>query len=212
MRSTLPILFVAVTLFAITDNSKYLVTMNEVERTQVEAGKVIMREVEPPVPEGQAYEVIGMVQSSGQTLFDILTDYAAYPEFMSAVAGVEILGETGKETTLNYTLTSILGLIKRYRINIRSAELRPGVWKVEWYLVEWPGLRPMETIADTRGHWLIQELDSDLTLLQYYVYSDPGFVPFGLRSVMNALARSGVKNAFIETRGRAQQKITTSSR
>lgn len=199
----LPLLMISC-LWAFTPGSGYRPSLNEDEINRIEAGEIIMREAQVQNPKGQAYELVGMVDAPGKLLYEILIDYVAYPQFMSAVGKVEVLGTPGEETTLNYTLKPLLGFTKRYRINISSAEVEPGVWKVAWYLVEWPGLSPMETIKDTQGYWIIIEESPGRSLLQYYVYSDPGYVPFLLRSAVKALSKSSVKEVFEETRDWAE--------
>ena len=70
-------------------------------------------------------------------------------------------------------------------------------------MVVWPGLTPMETIGDTQGYWLIIEQSENRSLVQYYVYSDPSPVPFGLGGIVDALGRASIEDVFNETRTEA---------
>ena len=184
--------------------SSYNPMLNAQEQAKLAAGEIIMREIETEHDKGQAIETIGLIKASGDTLVHILTDYEAYPLFMSAVDQVEIVDQAGDETTLNYILSPMLGLVKKYRIKIAPTKLDEQVGKIEWYLVEWPGLTRLETIGDTQGYWLIIEQSQYSCLVQYYVYSDPSPVPFGLGGLVDALGRDSIEDVFNETRERAE--------
>jgi len=191
-------------------SSNYNPMLNVKELRSIETGEIVMREIDSKHEKGQNIETIGLINASGETLLNILTDYTAYPEFMSAVDRVEIVDQNGDESTISYILVPMLGLKKKYRIKIMPIKLEEQVWKIEWHLVEWPGLTPMETIGDTQGYWLIIEQNPNRSLVQYYVYSDPGPVPFGLGGIVDALGRNSIENVFKETRDHAE-KLTRST-
>ena len=186
--------------------SEFLPTLDSDERKIIESGEILVREARAPGPQGKAYELVGLINASGESVFRVLAAYESYPQFMSTVEKVEIYADLDTMVTLNYTLKPIFGLSKRYRINIQSAELKAGVWKLEWYLIPWPGLEPLETLEDTKGYWLIIEEEPGRSLLQYYAYSDPGPLPLGLRGVVNALSKNSLKDIFNETRGWAENQ------
>ncbi len=185
--------------------SNYLPILTAPEKKIIESGKIVMRELETRHEKGQTIETIGLMQASGATLVGLLTDYKSYPEFMSAVDKIEIVHETRDEATLNYILRPMLGLTKKYRIKIAPTRLDEKVWKIEWHLVVWPGLAKMETIGDTQGYWLIIEQGENRSLIQYYVYSDPGPVPFGLGGLVNALGKDSIEEVFKETKAQAEK-------
>lgn len=173
------------------------------EKQAIEAGEIIMREVETKQDRGQTIETIGFMRAPGDSLVKLLTDYADYPRFMAAVDVIEIVDRSGDETTLNYILRPMLGLTKKYRIRIAPHMLAEQVWKIEWSKVEWPGLSELETIGDTQGYWLIIEQSPSRCLIQYYVYTDPGLVPFGLGGIVDAIGRDSIEEVFMETRTEA---------
>ncbi len=190
-------------------SSNYAPMLNADEKKSLDAGDIVMRELESTHGRGQTIETIGLINAAGDSLVHLLTNYEAYPEFMSAVDKIEVVGQTETESTLNYTLKPMLGLTKKYRIKIAPVKLEEQVWKIEWFLVEWPGLSPMETIGDTQGYWLIIEQSKHSSLVQYYVYSDNGPVPFGLGSLVDVLGKSSLKDVFNETRAQAEKMILT---
>lgn len=184
-------------------SQNFLPTLNTKEKRQIEAGDIVMREVKLSSDKGLSMEIIGLVECSGETLFHLLTDYEAYPEYMSALDTVDIISQDSAVTTLNYILKPMLGVVKRYRLDHTAVQLDPLTWKVAWEMVPWPGLEPMQTLADTKGHWLILHQSEQRTLVEYYVYSDPGSIPFGLGGIVDALGKNSMKNAFMETRQKA---------
>jgi len=179
-------------------------TLTHEEILSLEAGEIIIREVKTGLGEGLSLEAIAYIKAPGEKLMNILTDYQTYPEFMSAVGEVQILDDTGRETILNYILKPILGVSKRYRLKMTPSKPDSLVWKLAWEQLPWPGLKPMETLADTRGHWLIIQQSPKRCLVKYYVYSDPGPIPFGLGGLVNMMGESNVTKVVEETRHRAE--------
>lgn len=188
-----------------TQSSNFKPMLNPQEKQSIEAGEIVMRELVTNHQKGQTIETIGLMHASGEILVGLLTDYEAYPEFMSAVEKIEIVDQDGDQATLNYILTPMLGLTKKYRIKIAPVKLDEQVWKIEWHLVAWPGLTAMQSIGDTQGYWLIIEEGENRTLVQYYVYSDPGPVPFGLGGLVDVLGKNSIEEVFKETRAEAKR-------
>ena len=186
-------------------STAYLPMLDADEQQRIQAGKIVLREIKTTYEKGQTIETVGVMHAPAEIVVGLLTDYKAYPEFMSAVDKIEIIDETGDESTLNYILRPMLGLTKKYRIKIAPTRLEEQVWKIEWHLVVWPGLTAMETIGDTQGYWLIIEQGENRALVQYQVYSDPGPVPFGLGGLVDALGKDSIEEVFIETRAQAEK-------
>ncbi|MBL7028276.1 MAG: hypothetical protein ISR88_07605 [Candidatus Marinimicrobia bacterium] len=203
MAALIPITMLIMTSSSYAQTSNYNPMLSAQEKQKIEAGDIIMRELDTKHDKGQTIETIGLIHAPGDSLVLLLTDYEAYPEFMSAVDDIQVVDTTGAESTINYILKPMLGLTKKYRIKIAPVELDEQVWRIEWFLVEWPGLTPMETIGDTKGYWLIIEQTENRSLVQYYVYSDPGPVPFGLGGLVDALGKGSIEDVFNETRAEA---------
>lgn len=207
MRTTVILAVLGMVSTIMAQSDQYLPMLNAGEQGRIQAGEIVLREVETKQEKGQTIEVIGLMPAPGELLVKILTDYEKYPEFMSAVNKIETMDMSGDTATINYILNPMLGLVKRYRINIGPTRLDEKVWKIEWQLVVWPELSEMETIGDTQGYWLIVEQSENRSLVHYYAYSDPGPVPFGFGGLVNALGRSNIEKVFEETRDRAEKLI-----
>ncbi|NQT63773.1 MAG: hypothetical protein HQ556_12495 [Candidatus Marinimicrobia bacterium] len=207
IAALIPITLLMLTSSSYAQTSNYNPMLSVQEKQSIEAGEIVMRELVTKHDKGQTIETIGLIHAPGDSLVLLLTDYAAYPEFMSAVDEIEIVDKSGAESTINYILKPMLGLTKKYRIKIAPVKLDEQVWRIEWFLVEWPGLTPMETIGDTQGYWLIIEQTEKRSLVQYYVYSDPGLVPFGLGGLVDALGKGSIEDVFNETRAEAHKMM-----
>lgn len=191
--------------YGFSQTSIYQPLLSVQEKAQLEKGEIVLRDISAPGSTGQTVEVIGLMHSPAEQFMELLTDYESYPDYMSAVGSVSIVTQTADASTLNYVLNPILGFTKKYRIQIAPAILAEGVWKIQWQMVPWPGLKEMETIGDTQGHWLIIRQGENLCLVQYHVYSDPGPVPFGLGGIVDALGQDSIEKLFLETRDQAEK-------
>jgi hypothetical protein len=183
------------------------VALSEGEKTLVENGEIILREISTIGKEGHTFEAIGVINAPKKTIMRVLTDYEKYPEFMPNVSRIDIVEQRTNEAVLNYTLSLPLGKIKKYRLGISATDEDKNVSKLQWQLQKWPGLEISETIKDTTGYWLIREETPKRCLVLYHVYTDPGPVPFGLGWIVDALSKNSVPEAFLQTRLRTE-KIT----
>ena len=184
-------------------------SLSQAEQQQLQSGEIIVREVETHEPTGQTFEVIGIMRTSALAVVQLLMDYESYPDYQSAVHQIEVVEVHEDGATLNYILESMLGVTKRHRIRLSMSQSDDAHYKVGWSLVEWPGLKPFDTIKDTRGYWMISQQTPQSTLVHYYVYSDPGPVPFGLGMIVNSLSKSSIIDAYRETRTEVEKRFTT---
>ncbi len=187
------------------EETSILNTLNDSELMDVRSGEIVVKEIPTAQAAGVTYEVTGEVKTSMDVLLDVLVDYAAYGEFMPAVSRVDIVEQSGDMAVLNFILELPMDLSRRHRIQIELSQPDAKTARLEWYLVEWPGLKPSQTIRDTRGYWLIQEQAQNRLLVLYHVYSDPGEIPFGLGWLVEPMTKSSIPEAFTETRDRAEK-------
>jgi len=180
------------------------ISLTAEERTQVQQGEIILRDLSTEDSPGQTFEAIGLINAPRVEVVQVLIDYERYPEFMPNVTHVEIVGESGSEATLNYILKLPLGIIKKYRIQIALMERDSLTSIIEWQYRDWPGLKQKETIRDTKGFWQIEEVSPETCLVWYQVYSDPGPVPFGFGWIVNFLTQTSFPDAFQQTKFRAE--------
>lgn len=156
---------------------------------------------------GKRYLAGTVIDSPMATLCAILQDYPAYPRFMPNTDKVEIVKVDGKQTVLDMTLKLPLGKVKRYRLSMSSA-VDNNACRLSWVMVARADLAASETIADTVGSWKLTPLpgNAQKTLVQYFVYSDPGPVPLGLGWIVDALGKESLPKTLEALRSRAKPK------
>lgn len=178
--------------------------LNMEELQQVRSGDVVSRELPEERP-GLTFEVVGEMTGNLATLTQVLTDYEAYPEFMSTVEEVKILEAYPDSAILEFRLVLPMGLERKYRINNVFSQPAPNRWLLAWDHLSWPELKPSETLQDTEGFWLFHDLGNGRLLVVYRVYSDPGPIPYGLKWLVTPLSQKSVVQAFLDTRTRVEQ-------
>jgi len=104
-------------------------------------------------------------------LFEVITKYEHYPDFVSGVDTTEIEERKDGRTVVKYTLT-ILGKEVVYRLN-HEEDLEKG--SVQWSLIE------SNLMKQNRGSWKIKDLGDGTCDVSYDVEIDftiriPGFI------------------------------------
>lgn len=170
-------------------------------------GSITVVDVSLPKETGKRHLAGTVIDSPMATLCTILQDYVAYPRFMPNTDKVEILKVEGKQTLLDMTLGLPLGKVKRYRLSMNSA-MDNNACRLSWAMVARADLPASETIADTVGSWKLTPLpgNAQKTVVQYFVYSDPGPVPLGLGWIVEALGKESLPKTLEALRSRAKQK------
>jgi ribosome-associated toxin RatA of RatAB toxin-antitoxin module len=181
------------------------------EKKLIEQGEMIVREIETIGKDGKTFEAIGLINATRGTIFQVLSEYEKYPEFMPNVSHVEIVGQIDNESIINYTLTLPLGKIKKYRLGIAVSEPESRSSLIKWQLHKWAELKTEETIRDTSGFWRIEEISRNSSLVLYHVYTDPGPIPFGLGWIVDVLSKNSVPEAFLQTKVRAERIALTNA-
>jgi len=187
------------------------ISLTDQEKKLIEQGDIIVREVKTVGKDGKTFEAIGLINAFKGTILQVLSEYEKYPEFMPNVSHVEIVGQIGNESILDYTLTLPLGKIKKYRLRIAVSEPESRSSLIKWQLQNWAELKTEETIRDTSGFWRIEEISRNSSLVQYHVYTDPGPIPFGLGWIVDVLSKNSVPEAFLQTKARAERIALTNA-
>ncbi len=136
-----------------------------------------------------------LVQAKVEQLFDIIVDYAKYPEFVPGIKACQAR-EVGGETHVEYDLD--LGL-RRIRYVLRHEEDRPR--KVSWSLVSG------EVLKVSNGSWELTA-EGDRTRARYSVdiqIAKPPLVPQALLDRMSdQLTRVQLPRTLEAFRARAE--------
>jgi hypothetical protein len=157
----------------------------------------------PGIP-GKTFSATTVMRAPLQKLCAILSDFPRYPQFMPNTAKAEVVQVAPDHTLVDMTLSLPLGKIKRYRLRMEASG-GAQLCRLAWKLVPRPELTPDDTIADTAGYWqLVPQPDSrSRTLVEYFVYADPGPVPFGLGWIVDLLSRESLPQTLEALRERA---------
>jgi len=121
------------------------------------------------------------MQVSVQCLWDVITDFEKYPEFVDGVVDVKIKSP-GNNPVVQYELE----IIKRFKYELQF-QFQPHT-EVAWKLVESNFFKVNE------GRWLLKELDKNRTQATYEV--EVGFGFFVPKWVTKKLTEINLPNMF----------------
>lgn len=170
----------------------------------VRKGKIVLREFPTPGREGRTYEAVGLVQGSLDETVSVLTDFEHYPEFMPNVSASKLCEHVHPCSIVEVTLRLPLGIKKRYRLRYTAARVASG-FELDWEKLDWPELKPSQTVADTSGYWLVRGFEDGGVLVVYHVYTDPGRAPLGLTGIARGLAKSKIPDGIVSLRERVRR-------
>ena len=153
---------------------------------------------------GKTYVAATLMQGSVRKLCSVITNYAEYPQFMPNTDKTTVVSTSNDSTVIEMTLGLPLGKTKKYRLKMISVTT-PEACQVSWKLVPWEGLQESDTIADTSGYWQLSpnQKDRSKTLVKYYVFADPGPIPYGLGWIVDVITRISLPRTLEAVRERA---------
>lgn len=174
--------------------------------TSITKGKVVVRRVPGAGKSTEEYEALGLIEGTLEEVSCILADYARYPEFLPNVKEMIVKDLPGPEVVVDWKLQLPMGFVKWYRLKCWAKYEENRVQRF-WKKLPWPGLKPKETIVDTYGQWILEELPGeDNRVLAYYrVYTDPGAIPFGTGWIVDVLTERSVSEIIKRTRKRVKE-------
>lgn len=169
--------------------------------------RIVITDLSKPSSAGKTFVASTVMNANVQALCSIILDFSDYPRFMPNTARTEVLRLDADHALVDMTLSLPLGKIKRYRLRMTSNTNRQSC-HLSWKLVPQPELTPDETIADTSGYWQLtrQPADPSRTRVDYFVYADPGPVPFGLGWIVDIMSRESLPRTLEAVRERAAER------
>jgi hypothetical protein len=177
------------------------VALSPEERALILKGKIVLRDLPNPGRKGRTYEAVGILQGSLDEVFEVLTDFGSYAEFMPSVGATRVCDVAGPCSVVEVKLHLPLGFKKQYRLRYTSTRYESG-FEVVWEKIPWPELKPSQTVDDTSGFWFIRKFEDGGLLVVYRIYTDPGHVPLGLTKVAYGVARSKIPDGIVKLRAR----------
>ena len=175
-------------------------------KASIARGKIIVRKISGHQKNAEEYEAIGLIEGTLREVSGVLTDYASYPEFMPNVKEISIRDSADEGFVVDHKLGLPMGIVKKYRLKYWAKSEANSV-QLFWKKRPWPELKPSQTIVDTYGQWILEDLSgaNDQVLAYYRVYTDPGKVPLGTGWIVDLLTKESIPNMFKGTRRRVKQ-------
>lgn len=166
--------------------------------------EVALREVPAKKAQGKAFIAATIIKAPLARLCGIIQDYPSYPGFMPSVAQTAVTPGADGNSLVDMTLKLPLGKVKKYRLEMTPTSGAQQC-RLAWKMVPSAGLKPEETIGDTDGYWQLSPLSGDVgkTVVQYYVYTDPGSVPLGAGWIVDSMSKDSLPKTLEALRARA---------
>jgi coenzyme Q-binding protein COQ10 len=106
-------------------------------------------------------------------LYDVIVDYAKYPEFVDGVSKIKILDQSETSSKVEYEVN----MIKSFKYTIATKQTRPT--KVSWTL------ESGDLFKKNDGEWKLKDLGNGKTEVTYSLEVD--FKMFAPNSILSAL-------------------------
>ena len=149
---------------------------------QLNSGKIVTIKTNNDYGDGEHYQVYGIVNANIKDVFEAIENFDNYSKFMPRFDYVEHINPL--EYIFNITLP--MNIPYKYRIKIKK---RTPTW-LAWETVPWKG----NSIEETWGQWYLKPYgkSNNQTLIQYQVYTDPGYIPFGFEWVIDIMTKKSL--------------------
>jgi hypothetical protein len=169
---------------------------------------VVVTEMPQAALTGKTFSATTAMDAPPHKLCAIVQDYASYGRYMPNMrSAVLVAAPQPGQALVDMTLDLPLGKVKRYRLQLDSKASTAGC-QLSWKLVPREDLKPEDTIADTTGYWRfsVQPANEAGSLVEYFVYADPGPVPFGLGWIVDIMSKRSLPATLEALRGEAQRR------
>jgi len=131
-----------------------------------------------------------VINAPVEKVFDVITQYERYPEFLPEVKEVRVANRQGSTLELHYKVD----VVKTVRYSIRVTEERPR--RMAWSFIEG------EVMKDNKGSWLLEPEGEGKTRATYNVEMALGLlVP---KAVVNALVDTSLPKMLEAFKRRAE--------
>jgi hypothetical protein len=184
------------------------VILSAAEQADVRKGKIVLKDVANPGLKGRTFEAIGTLTGTLDEVLAVILDYRNYHQFMPRVERTIVTDEAPGVALVEQHLRLPLGLTRKYRLRY-TACVGEDAFRVDWVKVAWPELPLSHSVADTSGHWQVVRMPEGGLLAVYHVYTDPGRVPLGMKSLALSFSRHDVPKLIEAVRSRLRSAAGT---
>lgn len=182
----------------------YAYAQQAIDMTSLSDSQVTTMDVSKPDRAGKTFVAATIMNAPVHRLCSIILNYPDYPNFMPNTDKTRVVQASNDFSVVDMTLKLPLGKIKRYRLKLQP-KISPQSCHLAWKLIPREDLKPDETIADTSGYWQLTPDPSNpnRTIVEYFVYADPGPVPFGLGWIVDIMSQYSLPKTLEAVRHRA---------
>ena len=156
---------------------------------QLENNEVVTIKTDKDYPNGEHYQAYAIVNANIHDVFEAVENFDNYPNFMPRFDSVQTIQNT--DSTKQYIFNIILPLNIKYQYKIKSMEFSSNIlaW-LAWETIPWEE----NSINETWGQWYLTQYkeSKNKTLIQYQVYTDPGYIPFGFEWIVNIMTKKAL--------------------
>ena len=156
---------------------------------QIEKGNVVTIKTDTLLGPGEHYQAYTLVNANITDVFKAIENFDEYPKFMPSFDSVETIYNSDTLTT--YIFNIILPLNIHYKYKIKSKEyINSSCAWLAWETIPWEE----NSIKETWGQWYLTPYQGSnrKTLIQYQVYTDPGYIPFGLEWIIDIMTKKSL--------------------
>jgi len=119
-----------------------------------------------------------VISAPAERVFDVISAYQTYPEFMSEVKEIKISNRQGNQVDVHYKVD----LVKSIKYSLRMTEERPV--KLSWSFIEG------EFMKDNKGSWVLEPAGEGQTRATYTVELALG--PLVPKTIVNAMVETSL--------------------
>jgi len=131
-----------------------------------------------------------VINAPAEKVFDVISGYEKYPEFMSEVKEVKTSNRKGNQVDVHYKVD----LIKSIKYTLRMIEERPT--KVTWSFIEG------EFMKDNKGTWMLEPAGDGQTKATYSIEIALG--PLVPKTIVNAMVETSLPKMLDAVKKRAE--------
>ncbi|HVE87647.1 MAG TPA: SRPBCC family protein [Myxococcales bacterium] len=119
-----------------------------------------------------------VISAPAEKVFDVISGYEKYPEFMSEVKEVKVSNRKSNQVDVHYKVD----LVKTIKYSLRMIEERPS--KITWTFIEG------EFMKDNKGSWTLEPAGDGQTKATYNIEIALG--PLVPKTIVNAMVETSL--------------------
>ena len=129
--------------------------------------------------DGEHYQIYGVINANINEVYHAIENFDNYSKFMTRLEQVEYINP------IEYIFHITLPMDIRYQYRIKIKKTNP-IW-LAWDTVPWKE----NSIKETFGQWHLEPYkgSANKTLVRYQIYTDPGYIPFGVEWIVDIMTR-----------------------